>query len=188
MNNSMDHEEYWQLYSGSGEILPNKVLSTVAQKDALLHGAAHVWIWRNSSVGGGEILLQLRASSKKTWPNWFDISAAGHIDLGENPLTAAIRETYEEIGLTIAKEDLLLVGVHKYYTLVPNTDMTENELRWIYILKVNENLQLALEDNEVESVKWVSLSEFTAMTKNPEEYKLVPQGSDYFAMLLKWLV
>ncbi len=60
-----------------------------------------------------QVLFQKRTATKRTWPNHFDISAAGHIDLGEDPITAAIRETKEEIGIDVASNDLQFIGVDR---------------------------------------------------------------------------
>jgi isopentenyldiphosphate isomerase len=178
--------EYWQLMSSNGELLPDKVDKDDILAQKLLHGAAHVWIWRN--VGGKkQVLLQKRAVSKPTWSEYLDISAAGHIDSGESPLTAVIRETREEIGLDVSADELFLVGVHRRLIPVPATDWAENEFSWIYLWELKSQPEFTFEEREVESVKWVELDDFVEMTKNPDRYKLVPQGSDYFAMLLKWL-
>lgn len=85
-------DELWQLYDEQGRVLKDKG----AKRDdvfgnGILHGASHVWIWRKDN-GTLEILLQKRAPNKRTWPNRYDVSAAGHIDLGETPLDAALRE------------------------------------------------------------------------------------------------
>ena len=39
------------------------------------HRAAHVWLFCQAT---GELLLQQRAACKDSWPNYWDISAAGH--------------------------------------------------------------------------------------------------------------
>lgn len=51
-----------------------------------------------------EILLQRRKGTK-LWPGYLALPA-GHIDEGENPYEAAIREAKEELGITIKEEDL----------------------------------------------------------------------------------
>lgn len=46
-----------------------------------------------------EILLQQRSQEKLTHPGKWDLAAAGHMDAGEDALSAAMRETAEEIGI-----------------------------------------------------------------------------------------
>ena len=69
-----------------------------------LHNTAHVWFYDAS----GNILLQQRAASKTICPLLWDVSVAGHIDAGETPEQAAVREAKEEIGVDNSEDDLLI--------------------------------------------------------------------------------
>ncbi len=53
----------------------------------------------------GRFLIQQRSAIKPTRPNVWDITA-GAVDAGETSLEAAIRETKEEVGLTITPASL----------------------------------------------------------------------------------
>ena len=64
-----------------------------AHQDGNIHRTAHVWIINDKN----ELLLQKRSTSKKTHPNCWDISGAGHIKAGESVVDGAIRELKEEI-------------------------------------------------------------------------------------------
>ena len=72
-----------------------------------LEGGAGVWLVKreNNTV---YILFQKR-SQNVTNGGFYDSSAGGHIDKGEDSLTAALRETQEEIGLKLKPEDLKFV-------------------------------------------------------------------------------
>jgi len=169
-------EESWQLYDDQGR----PIAGQGANKDdvfgkGLLHGAAHVWIWRNNK-GEAEVLLQKRASNKRTWPNKYDISAAGHIDLGEEPLTAALREAKEEIGLDIGEEELKLFAVYRSHMVAEN-DTIENELRWLYIFEITEDFEFNLQESEVDSLQWKPLVTFKAEFNNGQ---YVPHGNIYY--------
>ena len=112
-------EELWQLYDNQGRPISGKGASkNDVYGNALLHAASHVWIWRQNGQEV-DILLQKRAADKRTWPGCYDISAAGHIDLGENELQAAIRESQEEIGHTIDIAKLEFIGAHRCYLVAP---------------------------------------------------------------------
>lgn len=52
-----------------------------------------------------EILLQRRSSNKRVNPNKWGI-CGGKVDFGETPLEAGVRETLEEIGVLLKKEEL----------------------------------------------------------------------------------
>ena len=73
-----------------------------AHEDGNFHRTAHIWIINNKK----ELLLQKRSASKKSHPNCWDISAAGHIRSGESVMDGALRELKEELGVETKEEDL----------------------------------------------------------------------------------
>ena len=58
-------------------------------------------------------ILMQRRGSKQTYPNFWDVSVAGHISSGETIHQGAIREIKEEIGLTILHNDLEFITTVK---------------------------------------------------------------------------
>lgn len=60
----------------------------------MLHRAVHVMV----HDANGHLFLQKRSISKDTFPGCWDSSCSGHLDSGENYVTAARRELGEEIG------------------------------------------------------------------------------------------
>lgn len=169
-------DELWQLYDEQGQVISGKgATKDDVFNEGLLHGASHVWIWRRKD-GQREVLLQQRASDKRTWPNLFDISAAGHIDLGEEPLDAGIRETVEEIGLKTIGSELKLFCVHRAYLKAENGAI-ENEFQWLYSLELTGEADFTLQSSELKSLTWVPLEQFKAENKG-EQY--VPHGELYY--------
>ncbi|HLB32966.1 MAG: ribosomal RNA small subunit methyltransferase A [Verrucomicrobia bacterium RIFCSPHIGHO2_12_FULL_41_10] len=63
----------------------------------LRHRAVHVWIFNSK----GELFLQKRSLWKQNHPALWCSSVAGHVDAGEDYLTAAYREVKEEIGVSV---------------------------------------------------------------------------------------
>ncbi len=63
----------------------------------LMHRAAHMLIFNKN----GDLLLQKRSIWKDRNPGRWDSSAAGHVDSGEDYLTAAQRELREELGIEV---------------------------------------------------------------------------------------
>lgn len=82
----------------------------IIHKTGLWHREVACWIMNKK----GEVLIQKRALTKKQYPGKYAI-VAGHLELGEDPKDAAVRETMEEVGLEINVERLefLFVGEDK---------------------------------------------------------------------------
>jgi isopentenyldiphosphate isomerase len=133
-----DTEELWQAYNEQGEPIAGKGLTKPQARSGILHGAAHLWIWRKRA-GKIEILLQKQAANKATWPSFLDISVAGHIDPGEDPLTSALREADEEIGFAPAAAEVRLLFVHHARLHDDISGADENEFQWVYGLELTKD-------------------------------------------------
>ena len=68
----------------------------------LLHRATHVLVFNRE----GRVYLQKRSLLKDTAPGCWESSCSGHVDAGEDYLTAAVRELREEIGVVARAEEL----------------------------------------------------------------------------------
>ena len=66
------------------------------------HRTVHIWL----SDGRGKLLLQQRSPQKDIHPFKWDVSCAGHVGAGEDPIGSAPRELHEELGLTVTAEQL----------------------------------------------------------------------------------
>lgn len=140
-------------------------------RDGDWHRCAHVWI----IASDGRLLLQKRASVKENWPDLWDISVAGHISAGESPAESAVRETFEELGLVIAPEELVHIGTLRYSVQL-RADYTENEFHEVHILRRDVDLaSLTLDASEVAEVRWVRWEELAGYARVPheEEYALL---------------
>lgn len=177
------HEEVWQAYTEYGEPV-QRPLSRQEAAAGVLHGAAHVWLYRrsNSSL---EIVVQKRAANKKTWPGYYDISAAGHINYGETPLQAIGREAREEIGLNLIPEKLRLLYVYRQRLSFDH--ITENELQWVYGYELAGQSDFQFADGEVESVQWLGEAAFNDLLAGKSNGRIVPHGEVYFKELIKEL-
>lgn len=174
----MAHSEPWQVFDESGEPIAGRGVgrAELATDSNLIVAASHVWIWRRSGAVT-EILLQKRASDKKTWSSHWDISAAGHVDMNETFVQSAIRECKEEINLEVTKEQL-------YFAFALRTPLDKQELDAVFLYELqHDDTDFSFNDGEVEELKWVSVSEFADMIRNPTEHTLVPQGDEYFGLL-----
>ena len=149
-------------------------LKSVAHQHGYFHATVHVWLYTKNE----KILLQKRASTKKVFPNLWDISVAGHIGTGEEIEKAALREIYEEIGLKVSENDLIKIGIRKHQVSHPN-GIQDNEFHHVFIteLKVNP-AKLTLQKEEVSEVQLFNL-DILKNTKNLENV-LLPRFHDYY--------
>lgn len=96
-----------------------------------------------------EILFQKRSRLKRTNPNKWGI-CGGKVNLGETPLEAGVRETMEEIGILLNKEELRFLS------------MTTNEKLHFTVYYVRKNVEVnecKLQKEEVEEVKYFKIEE-----------------------------
>ncbi|HSX00207.1 MAG TPA: NUDIX domain-containing protein [Patescibacteria group bacterium] len=177
----------YQLFDEQGRALVDKAASKMeVLSKGLLHGAAHVWIWRHHA-GRIELLLQRRADNMATFAGMLDISAAGHIDYREEPLAAAVRECQEEVGLKALIEDLRFVMVHRRRLSVMNTALIENEFVWVYLLELRRDVDFELQAKEVSEVMWKPLTACKSEIYSAANDQYVPHGRPYFDMLFEGL-
>lgn len=147
-----------------------------------LHNTAHVWFFTSE----GNILLQQRAASKTIYPLLWDVSVAGHIDAGETPKQAAVREAKEEIGLDISEAQLIKIGIFDCFQSYPN-GIIDNEFHNTFIAEIKVNIEeLTLQKEEVEAIKFVNLSEFKSLLNNSKTNKhFVQSNLKYYEFVLE---
>jgi isopentenyldiphosphate isomerase len=74
-----------------------------AHRQSLSHRAVLILVYDP----GRKIYLQRRSLAKALYPGRWDVSASGHVKAGESREDAALRELYEEIGISAAGLKLL---------------------------------------------------------------------------------
>lgn len=146
----------------TGEVLSKREL----HKRELWHRGAHVWIYNSR----GEVLLQLRAPDKEIYPNTWDISAAGHLSAGDTPVVAALRETEEELGLTLEQSELEFIGVTRTIQKIPGAGYVHRVFDWNYIVRKElDAANLKLQVEELAEARWWPLDKFEADLHDPEK-------------------
>jgi isopentenyldiphosphate isomerase len=119
------------------------------------HFVTHVWIVNDN----GEYLIQKRQPWKKGWPNMWDSSAAGAAQAGDDSVTAAIRETKEEIGVQINSDGMEHLFTVKFL----------NGFDDVWLVRENINIsELKLQYEEVADAKWVTEEEIRQMVAKGE--------------------
>ena len=134
----------------------------VAHRDGSRHGTVHMWIVRENEKSGYDVLLQKRSANKDSNPGCYDISSAGHIEAGDEPLHAAVREMKEELGLTVEPEDLKYIGIHpgEYEAEFHGKIFKDNEWSSVYVYTKPVDIEdLKLQETELEEVIWMDYEE-----------------------------
>lgn len=162
----------------------------VAHRYGSMHATVHMWVMRrkeknaaddagksssygisaNDPAGEWEVLLQKRSANKDSNPGCYDISSAGHISAGNEPLPSAVREIGEELGIRAVPEDFLYVGtrIKKSNKEFYGKPFIDNQLSYIYIYKGSVDTDLiTLQEEEVESVEWMALDEVIRRLDDP---------------------
>jgi isopentenyldiphosphate isomerase len=167
-------DELIDIVDESGNYTGETCLKSEAHKHGYFHPTVHIWIYTSD----GKILLQKRALTKKVFPGLWDISVAGHIAAGEKIEIAALREVEEEIGFTIAPENLIKIGTRIHQVNHAN-GIIDNEFHHVFISELTISVdQLIIQESEVAELKLFELE----ILKNTSKFKnvLLPEYSDYY--------
>lgn len=167
-------EEMYDIVDEQGNKTGQTLPKTAVHQQGLRHGSVHVWILD----GQGNILLQYRAANKKIFPSCWDTSVAGHVSAGDVPEDTALCEVQEEIGLTIEKSDLQLLGTFA------------GDLPWLpgglhrefnTVFAVHKDFKLAdlvIQQEELTDLKLVTADELQVMLKDPEKRRQLSGHTD----------
>ena len=135
-------------------------MKSEAHRLGLWHRCFHCWICGSDS-GGFYLLLQRRAATKDTWPNYLDVTAAGHLAAGEETLDG-LREVEEELGLRIAPERLVPLGTRRVEQEIPGG--CDRELHEVFLVSdATPPGELYLQKEEVDAVFRLDLDEVQAL-------------------------
>ena len=137
------------------------VYKSEAHSRGLFHRCFHCWI-AGRDAGGQYLLVQRRAAAKDTWPGCLDVTAAGHLQSGEEPLAGGLRELEEEMGLRVEPGRLVPLGTRRIEQEIPQG--CDREFHDVFLLLDGTPPQdLRLQDGEVEAVLRVGLGEVEAL-------------------------
>lgn len=173
----------WQVFAQNGEPISGDYLlpSEFDGRPDAIRSTAHVWIWRSNELKDTtEVLLQQRAPGV-TSAGKYDISAAGHVDRGETPLRAAVREAKEELGLNVDAQSLVLWFSRRLYRL------DKNSFQNVYLYQSADTQEFVFDVNEVSAVEWVAVADLERFYAEPDKYNIVPKDDIYVQGLLDGL-
>lgn len=152
-----------------------KVINLEARKkihtEGLLHKEVHVIFVTPKR----EIIFQHREKDKASYPDKYDATAGGHVDPGEDVLTAALREAVEETEIQISESELVFAGVVRSKIYEENTGVTNNVIRTCYgYLFTGKLADLKIEAGKI--IEFVKYSFEELQNLNDEEKnKFIPE-------------
>lgn len=151
-----------------------------AHRNGYWHPCINVWLFTKDS----ELLIQKRVDTKDTFPSLWDVSVAGHIGAGEQPLASAQRELFEEIGLIIGAGELMEIGT--YSSTYRHSDiLVDKEFQYVHIAELTVSIdELILQKEEVAELKLLPISKLkNDVMGSKEKGYFVPYSQEYFNMV-----
>ena len=158
-------QEYFDVLTQDGDYADRVETREKCHEEGLWHKAVVLIIL---STDNKKVLLQQRSANKKLWPNKWDITAGGHVLAGEYGYQAIIRETEEELGLKIEKNDMEFIGATTSETTKGN--IINKHFNEYYIVHKDIDIKdIKLQEEEVQDIKWFDKEEVIRMVKNNYE-------------------
>lgn len=175
--------EIIEAYNSKGMGLNRPILKHIAHQKGIPHSTIHLWI--RSKEG---IIIQQRSKNKDTYPLFWDVSVAGHINYKEAPKVAAQREAKEELGIDLKIDQLIELG--KFYEVHyhPRSSIMDREFKTVYYYNYNGSIKdLNLQEEEVEAIQTVELHDLIKSIKSNVPYKMVNHKREYFELVISQL-
>ena len=132
-----------------------------AIEKGIIHRIVRLFVFNTK----GEVLIQKRSPTVYV-PNRWDQSASGHVDEGEDYVTAGIRELQEEMGAKAEKIEF----VTKFYSEESDDNEVKKRFNSLYVLR-NYDGEVDIDNDEVSEYKWISIDELSGwMESSPEDF------------------
>ena len=119
----------------------------------------------------GELLIQQRQSTKRNWPDLWDVSVGGCVVGGETSQMGAERELFEELGL---KHDFSNTRPHMTINFQNGFD------DHYFLIKDVDLKDIKLQESEVQDYKWATKAE---VEKLFDEGRFVPYIKEFILAL-----
>ena len=148
-------DELVVLCDPSGAAIGTEPKATVHHANTPLHLAFYCYVFDSD----GWLLVSRRAASKRTWPSIRTNSCCGHPLPGESMTAAITRRLRDELGVTVARPELILPGFS--YRAVMANGMVENELCPVYRAIADSRTAHPAPD-EVAEAWWQPWADFAA--------------------------
>ena len=141
-------EERFPLVDENGTVVGSATRGECHNGSRLLHPVVHLHVFNSR----GEVYLQRRPEWKDIQPGKWDTSVGGHIDYGESPEQALVREVREELGITDFEPEFICKYVFE--------GVREKEL--VYVHKTIYDGEVKPSESELAGGRFWSIEEIKA--------------------------
>ena len=169
--------EYFDLYNKDGQKINKQVLRGSKLLSDEYHLIVHIWI-RNKD---NKYLIQQRNKLTDKTPHLWAITAGG-ATVGDTSIVSALRETLEEIGVSLVRENLKILK--RYFV----KDNYANFIVDVYLIEQDVLLKdLILDKLEVKNCKYASIEEIRNMVTDGTfwNYESIMKHKGYFDLIEK---
>lgn len=117
----------------------------------------------------GKALILKRSSELKFFPNNYNLPG-GHVEAGEDPKDALVREFFEETGLKIK----VLAPYHTYSYITD--DKSKHYIEIGYFVELDDDIKNLKLNEEHDSFEWITADDLLKLQISPEEAGVVKAG------------
>ncbi len=151
--------EYLDVVDENNNVIGKETRANI-HKQQLFHRAVHIIVLNSK----GEMFIQKRSHLKDSYPKHWDVSAAGHLNVGESYEDAAIRELEEELG--VKGVELSFVGDIK--------GCPETDYEFIRIYKCIYDSEMNINPDEIIDGLFVRIAELKKILISGHTMRLTP--------------
>lgn len=156
---SQNGDELLTVYDADGRPCGERPRAVV-HTQGLFHHVCHLWT-AGVQDGTPGLWLQQRQFDRPLYPGGFDLSSTGHIDPGESPETAMLREAREEIGLVLDANALVPGGSYRQQYTRGEGNGFDDELAFAFLTRI-DGVPPFHPGSEVADMAFVPLADFAA--------------------------
>jgi isopentenyl-diphosphate delta-isomerase len=161
-NSVKSDEEYVVLVDETNQVIGTTSKSEVHHLETPRHRGFSSFIFNSK----GELLLQQRSKTKKTWPLVWSNTCCGHPKLEEPGVEAADRRLRYELGLEVNNLEEIVPDYKYCFT---RYGVTENEFCPVIVGFSDQHPEI--NPDEVEAVKWIKWEDFLRnIRQNPQDW------------------
>ncbi len=119
-----------------------------------------------------EVLIQKRAHNKYHSGGLWTNACCSHPRKGEVIETSIRKRVFEELGLDISDSSLFHINeLGKFRYFKQFDEYAEHEIDHVFVMFVNNRIELYLNTDEAEDIKWIDLWDLGDwMVSNPEDF------------------